>query len=112
MKAFVIAAAVFLPSGFVAADAFMPWQKVLEVADVDRDSRLSPEEILKFEQRDHFMGFQPFMADHFSKYDFNEDGFLSLEECRKGMQEAGYSDAQVTAEFKRDHGFRPWNREP
>jgi len=81
------------------------------MADQDADSRLSPSEIVAFGERDHYTGFQPFMADHFAKFDFNGDGYLSFDECRKGMKQAGYSDEQVVAEFKRDHGFRPWSKD-
>lgn len=107
----VLAGLVAIPAGFACADGFMPWTDVLRMADEDADSRLSPSEILNFGERDHYTGFQPFMADHFARFDFNGDGYLSFDECRKGMKQSGYSDEQVVAEFKRDHGFRPWSRD-
>jgi len=92
----------------VGAEGFAPWTDVMKQADTDNDDRLSPSEVMYFENRDHYLGFQPFMAGHFPKFDFDGDGFLSFEECRKGMQMAGYSDEEVMQQFKRDFGFRPW----
>ena len=72
---------------------------VMQMADTDIGSQLSPNEVMNFAKRDHYTGFQPLTADHFSKFDFNGDGFLSFEECRNGMQMAGYSDEGVMHQF-------------
>lgn len=110
MKLHSIALLALAPIGIATAAGFMPWTDVIKMADADNDSKLSHSEVMNFAEREHFQGFQPFMANHFTKFDFNKDGFLSFEECRKGMQESGYTDEQVIAEFKRDHGFRPWSQ--
>jgi len=91
------------------AQGFAPWMDVMKQADKDNDGRLSPNELMYFENRDHYLGFQPFMADHFPKFDFDGDGFLSFKECREGMEMAGYSDDEVMQQFTRDFGFRPWD---
>jgi hypothetical protein len=106
----IIVAVCALPVGIAWAGGFMPWADVVKMADLDQDRKLSAAEILNFPHHEHFQGFQPFMANHFQKYDFNQDGFLSFEECRKGMKMDGYSEEQMVAEFKRDHGFRPWKK--
>ena len=33
-----------------------------------------------------YPGFQPLMASHYPKYDFNNDGILTVEECQEGMK--------------------------
>ena len=109
MKRILIVIAVFtLLIEMAWAAGFMPWTDVLTIADENKDQKLTSAEIMNFAKREHFQGFQPFMASHFQKYDFNKDGFLSFEECRKGMKMDGYSDDQMVAEFNRDHGFKPW----
>jgi EF hand domain-containing protein len=90
-----------------AAEGFMHWVDVMKKADIDNDNMISPSEIVGFSHEDIYVGFQPFMASHFSRFDFNNDGYLSMEECRQGMKNLDYSDKQVTREFTRDHfGFR------
>lgn len=97
-----------IPVTVIATSGFAPWADVMKLADKNDDGKLSPSEIVYFEQRDHYTGFQPFMVDHFPKFDFDGDGFLSFEECQKGMQMAGYSDEEVMNQYKRDFGFKPW----
>jgi EF hand domain-containing protein len=90
-----------------SAEGFMNWVDVMKKADIDKDSKVSPSEVVNFKHADRYVGFQPFMASHFSRFDFNNDGYLSMEECREGMKQLDYSDKQVTREFTRDHfGFR------
>ena len=98
-----------ISSSVLANPGFAPWTEVMILADKNDDKKLSPNEIMYFEQRDHYTGFQPFMVDHFPKFDFDGDGLLSFEECKKGMQMAGYSDEEVMTQYKRDFGFRPWD---
>ena len=33
-----------------------------------------------------YPGFQPLMASHYSRFDFNNDGILTVEECQEGMK--------------------------
>jgi hypothetical protein len=43
----------------------------------------------------------------FSKFYFNKDCVLTIEECRRGMKQLVHTDGQVTQEFNRDYyGFR------
>lgn len=109
IKPFSLGLLAVVATATVSAAGFAPWTDVLKMADKNNDGKLSPGEIVHFEQRDHYSGFQPFMVDHFPKYDFDGDGFLSFEECKKGMQMAGYSDEEIMMQYKRDFGFRPWN---
>jgi Ca2+-binding EF-hand superfamily protein len=101
----VILSAFFATS--VYAESTIPWEKVWAKADTNNDGKLNSTEVVTFTHAQMYPGFQPYMASHFSKYDFNNDGELSMEECHKGMAELDHSDGQVTQEFNRDYyGFR------
>jgi len=98
---------VFLSTGALSAGTSTQWTDVMKNADADKDQKVTPSEIVNFKHEDVYVGFQPFMAAHFTLFDFNHDGYLSLDECREGMRNLGYSDQQVTREFRRDYfGFR------
>lgn len=90
-----------------AAEGFTPWPEVLKMADSDKDGKVSPHEVMFFESSDHFVGFQPFMADHFQDFDVDGDGFVSLNECRSGVEKLGMSDTQISQAFFEKQGFMP-----
>jgi EF hand domain-containing protein len=90
-----------------STEGLLHWVDVMKKADSNKDDKITPSEIVNFKHEDRYVGFQPFMASHFSRFDFNNDGYLSMEECREGMKKLDYSDKQVTGEFTRDYyGFR------
>lgn len=91
----------------VAAEGFTPWPEVLKMADANQDGKVSPHEVMFFESAEHFVGFQPFMADHFQDFDADNDGVVSLDECRSGLDKLGMSDAQISQAFFERQGFMP-----
>jgi Ca2+-binding EF-hand superfamily protein len=91
----------------VNAEGFTPWPDVLKMADKDGDGKVSPSEVMFFDSDEHFVGFQPFMADHFKDFDSDGDGFVSLDECRSGIEKLGMSDDQITKAFFERQGFMP-----
>lgn len=93
--------AVFI-TGVQSAEGFLSWIDIMKSADVDKDAKITPAEIVNFTHESEYPGFQPYMASHFPLFDFNGDGALSMDECRDGMKKLGLSDEQVTTEFKRD----------
>ena len=102
---FVLGAMSFV--ALVNAEGFQPWPEVLAMADKDGDGKVSPSEVMFFEAEDHFVGFQPFMADHFKDFDSDGDGFVSLDECRSGIEKLGMSDDQISKAFFERQGFMP-----
>ena len=93
--------------GVANAEGFKPWPEVLQMADSNGDGRVSPKEVMFFESSDHFVGFQPFMADHFQDFDADGDGFVSLNECRSGIAALGMTDDQISKAFFERQGFMP-----
>ena len=91
----------------VAAEGFTPWPEVLKMADSNDDGRVSPHEVMFFDSAEHFVGFQPFMADHFQDFDADGDGFVSLDECRSGVKKLGMTDTEISQAFFEKQGFMP-----
>ena len=52
-----------IPITAFANSGFAPWTEVMKSADKNEDQKLSPDEIMYFEQRNHYTGFQPFMVE-------------------------------------------------
>jgi hypothetical protein len=92
---------------FAAAEGFKPWPEVLAMADANDDGMVSPHEVMFFESADHFVGFQPFMADHYQDFDADGDGNVSLDECRSGVAKLGMSDEEISKAFFEGQGFMP-----
>ena len=103
----LVAAAAVTLSYTTMAEGFTPWPDVLAMADKDGDGKISPAEVMFFESADHFVGFQPFMADHFQDFDADGDGQVSLDECRSGVAKLGMSDAAISKAFFERQGFMP-----
>ena len=70
---------------------------------------VSPHEVMFFESKDHFVGFQPFMADHFKDFDTDGDGMVSMAEANAGRDKLGMSDDQLSKAFFERQGFMPRN---
>ena len=104
-----LASAVTALSLSASAEGFMPWSKVMAMADADGDGKLSPHEVMFFESSEHFVGFQPFMADHFRDFDADGDGFVTEAEARAGAERLGMSDTAVSKAFFERQGFMPRN---
>jgi hypothetical protein len=58
-----------------------PWTVII-TRDTDMKVKAT-----KLTHSQYFAGFQPFMATHYPKFDFDHDGSLSRDECREGMQQ-------------------------
>ncbi len=100
-------AVAFSATTLTVAEGFTPWPDVLAMADKNKDGMVSPAEVMFFESADHFVGFQPFMADHFQDFDADGDGNVSLDECRSGVARLGMSDAEISKAFFERQGFMP-----
>ena len=99
--------ASLLVAGTASAQGFMPWTDVMMMADIDNDGSLSMDEVKKFNASDHFVGFQPFMVDHFKDCDADKDGSVTMYEvkaCSKGM---GMTDEETSEVFYKGLGFMP-----
>ena len=91
----------------VSAEGFMPWSHALNQADSNGDGGLSMEEVMDHKLGEGFVGFQPWMQDHFAKCDSSGDGIVMMDElnaCKKAM---GMSDAELDRAFFENTGFMP-----
>ncbi|MEM7468357.1 MAG: hypothetical protein AAF387_15920 [Pseudomonadota bacterium] len=90
-----------------AAQGFMPWNDVLTLADIDRDGKVTKVELTKFGPTDEIPGFVPWMSDHWADLDADKDGDVSLDECRSGIEAAGWTDDEIRDAFYSNVGFMP-----
>lgn len=65
----------------VAFKRIDPWTVIIER---DTDTKV---EAAKLTHAQYYAGFQPVMASHYPRFDFNNDAVLTREECREGMQQ-------------------------
>lgn len=94
----------------VQAEGFMPWTDVMMQADTNHDGALTMAEVKNYKASDHFIGFQPFMADHFQDYDTNGDGKVSMAELKAGTIRDQMTDPEVSVAFFKGLGFMPRNQ--
>jgi hypothetical protein len=92
------------------AQGFMPWTEIMLEADTDGSGSLRMSEIKAFKASDHFVGFQPFMVDHFKDCDTNGDDEVTMAELKTCTMSMGMSDAEVSTGFHRGFGFMPFNQ--
>lgn len=96
-----------LVSGTCHAQGFMPWTDVMMMSDANGDGMLTMEEVKTFQGKNHFIGFMPFMVDHFADCDKDKDNMVSMFElklCSKGM---GMTDEETSEVFYKGLGFMP-----
>ncbi len=109
-KALVLAVAcvIVLPA---FAQGFMPWTDVVMMADTNHDGMMTMEEVKKFNAADHFVGFQPFMIDHYKDLDTNNDGMVSMAEVKMfAKNQMHWSDPEISEMFYKGVGFMPRNQ--
>jgi hypothetical protein len=104
----MLAAALSFSAASIA-EGFMPWTDVMKMADKNSDGMITPSEVMYFESSAHFVGFQPFMADHFKDFDADGDGMVSMDEASAGTDKLGMSDAATSKAFFERQGFMPRN---
>ena len=84
MRKILLAMAV-AAAGFANADGFMPWTDAVAKADANGDGGVSMEEAKTHKLGQDFVGFQPFMVDHFADLDANKDGMVTVDEMKAMM---------------------------
>lgn len=92
-----------------AAAGFMPWNDVLKMYDANTDGGVSMLEAKNIQLGGKFVGFQPFMVDHFAELDANKDGMISKEELRAMMTTKQWTDKQMVNQFYKNTGFMASN---
>jgi len=90
-----------------AEESFMPWTEVMKRADTDTDGVVSMNEVKEFSHTKEFIGFQPFMADHFMDLDTNSDDMISNEELKTGIMKLGMTEDEVSKGFQEGFSFMP-----
>ena len=109
MKTVITAIAMTLAAGVAHAEAFMPWTEVMAKYDLDHDGGVSMEEAKNHELGSNFVGFQPFMVDHFAELDANGDGIIDSTELAKMMHSQKWTDKDMVNQFYKNTGFMPTN---
>jgi hypothetical protein len=106
---FIAMAAIIAP--LASAQGFMPWTDVMMMADGDHDGMVTMDEVKKFNAADHFVGFQPFMTDHFKDLDLNKDGMVTMAEVKMfSKSQMKWSDPEISEMFYKGVGFMPKNQ--
>ena len=98
-------------SGLAMAQGFMPWTDVMLMADSNKDGKLSMKEVKGFSAAEHFVGFQPFMADHFADCDVDNDDSVTMFELKSCMKSLGMTDPEASQMFFKGVGFMPRNHQ-
>lgn len=107
MKRILTATCFALASIAVSAAGFMPWTDVMMGADADGNGAISMSEVKNYKLGSRFVGFQPFMVDHFAELDTDGDGQISMYELKKGTMDMDMTDSEVSTGFYRGFGFMP-----
>ncbi|MEM7540635.1 MAG: hypothetical protein AAF384_03505 [Pseudomonadota bacterium] len=104
----ILILALGVVAGASAQSGFMPWTDVVMMADTNDDGMMTEDEVKKFMAADHFVGFQPFMKDHFKNLDANGDGMVSMAEVKMfAKNQMQWSDPQISEMFYKGQGFMP-----
>ena len=110
MKTRIMALALALVAGGAYAGeqaGFAAWLDTVHKADRNGDGMLTPSEVVYYDATAHEAGFRPFMVDHFAAWDYDGDGMVSMDEIKKGMDEAGMTDKDMSRAFFQTVGFQP-----
>jgi hypothetical protein len=110
MNKFILTTIFALAANTAIAQGFMPWTEVMLDADTDGSGTLNMDEIKAYKASDHFIGFQPFMVDHFQDCDKNKDSEVSMAELKSCTMKMGMGDEEVSTGFYRGFGFMPANQ--
>ena len=115
MRKIVMTSIVLLLAGAysftVSAQGFMPWTDVFMMADGDHDGMVNMDEVKKFGHNDHFVGFMPFMTDHYKDLDRNKDGMVSMAEVKMfSKEQMKWTDPELSSMFYKGTGFMPFNQ--
>ena len=87
----------------------MPWTDAVAKADANNDGGVSMEEAKTHKLGADFVGFQPFMVDHFADLDANKDGMVTVDELKSMMAAKQWTDKQMVDQFYKNTGFMPTN---
>ncbi len=93
------------------AAGFMPWTDVFAKFDANADGGVSMEEAKDRKLGESFIGFQPFMVDHFKELDANGDGIVMQDELAAMKQTKAWADKQMVNQFYKNTGFMATNPE-
>lgn len=111
MNKLAIALALSFVSGIAAADGFMPWTDVFSKFDADKDGSVSMQEADNHQLGQDFVGFYPFMKDHFADLDANHDGKVTRDELAAMMHTKEWTDKDLVNQFYKNTGFMAANPE-
>lgn len=111
MKTTLIAAALSFAAGAASAQGFMPWTDVMKMYDANQDGGISMDEAKDHKLGESFVGFQPFMVDHFAELDANGDSVVMQDELAAMMQSKQWTDKQMVNQFYKNTGFMATNPE-
>lgn len=110
-------AIAFAASGVYAAGetGFMPFKQwhtdIWSAYDEDKDGSLTMAEVKSMDRAlgQDFIGFMPFMIDHFMDLDTNNDGKVNQEELSHMMKMMEWTDKDMVNQYYRNTGFMPHN---
>ncbi len=111
MRSIIIAFALAAAAPFAGADGFMPWTDVFAKYDANGDGGVSMDEAKDRRLGESFIGFQPFMVDHFAALDADHDGKVSQAELQAMQQSKAWNDKQMVNQFYKNTGFMATNPE-
>ena len=111
MNKTLIALALAFAAGTVSAEGegFMPWTDVMKQFDANGDGKITMEEAKNHKLGENFIGFMPFMQDHFADLDTDHDGSVDEEELKAMMHKMNWSDKDMVNQFYKNTGFMPTN---
>ena len=104
MEAVGISALLCIGAGSMAA-GFMPWTDVYMMADADHSGALTPAEVKHFSSS-QVQGFAPWVSEHFSEMDTNQDNQLTMYEMKAYMMKMSMGDEEMSRGFW--SGFKPY----
>ncbi|MGE0383257.1 MAG: hypothetical protein AB7Q97_00910 [Gammaproteobacteria bacterium] len=112
VRAMLFAAAAVSFPGVAGATGFMPWTDIMKQSDADQDGGISMTEVKEYKLGDRFVGFQPWMRDHFAELDTDRDGKVSHAELEAGMKTMKMDEEQLSGTWTKGLGFMPREAQP
>lgn len=107
-KIIVIASTILMATA-AAAQGFAPWN-ALSKADTDRDSQITPKELIHFHDAGDFPGFQPHMVTHFAEYDADGNGVVTSDEVTQLLAKREKTPDDLNKWFGMENEcFSPWS---